>query len=347
MRIALDAMGGDYAPIETVRGAVEAARAYGIEVLLVGQEEAVLTELARYDTSGLRIRIVGAGEVVGMGEHPIAAVRNKKNSSLAVGIDLVKSGEADALVSAGNSGAVMAAALFGLGRMPGIERPAIGALLPTMESPVLVIDVGANADCRPGHLLQFGMMGSAYMERIGGLPRPRVGLLSNGEEATKGSQLVQEAHGLLRSSGLNFVGNVEGKDVTRGAVDVLVTDGFTGNIVLKWGEGAVELFLSLLRQTLNSRWHYRLATKILKPALLQVAARLDYSERGGAPLLGVEGVVIVAHGRSDAQAIKSALRTACLAVDSGVVAAIREALLMRGPFTNANNNSKGGSKKGQ
>ncbi len=326
IRIALDAMGGDHAPSVVVEGAVLAARELGVEVVLVGPCEAVQRELARHDTSGLSLPVVHAEEVVGMAEHAAAAFRQKRRSSIAVGLGLVKEGRAEAFVSAGNSGAVMAAALFGLGRIEGVERPAIGTVYPTTVGKCFVLDIGANADCRPEYLLQFATMGAAYMERVFGVASPRVGLLSNGEEETKGNALAQATFPLLKASPLNFVGNVEGKDIPHGMADVVVTDGFSGNIVVKLSEGVASTLFDIMKAELTASPVYKLAALALKPAFRRVRARLDYVEYGGAPLLGVNGVVIIAHGRSNAPAIKNAVRVARQAVDQGLVGAIRAGL---------------------
>jgi phosphate acyltransferase len=323
VRIALDAMGGDFAPAVAVEGAVAAARELGIEVILVGPREVVNAELSKHDSSGLSISIVNAEEVVGMDEHAAATFRQKPNSSIAVGIGLVKRGDASGFVSAGNSGAVMAAALFGLGRIPGVERPAIGTVFPTLTGRCFVVDVGANADCKPEYLLQFGIMGSAFVERILGVERPRVGLLSNGEEDTKGNALVQATHPLLRASALNFIGNVEGKDIPQGMADVIVTDGFSGNIVVKLSEGVGGTILDILKAELSAKLTYKLAALVLKPAFRQVKKRMDYAEYGGANLLGVNGPVVIAHGRSNALAIKNAVRVARQSVDQKLVEAIK------------------------
>ncbi len=322
-RIALDAMGGDYAPAAVVEGAVVAAREFGVEVALTGREEVVLQELAKHDTSGLRLPVVNAEEVVGMEEHAAATVRQKRRSSIAAGIGMVREGRADAFVSAGNSGAVMAAALFGLGRIEGIDRPAIGTVYPMMTGKCFLIDVGANADCKPEYLVQFAVMGSAYMERVLGVDRPRIGLLSNGEEETKGNALVQGCHPLLKASHLNFIGNVEGKDIPHGAADVVVSDGFAGNVVIKLSEGLASALFDILKKELTADFVSKLAALALKPAFRRVKRRLDYAEYGGAPLLGVNGVVIIAHGRSNPLAIKNAIRVAKLAVDQQLVETIK------------------------
>lgn len=327
-------MGGDFAPAVVVEGAIAAARDLGIEVVLVGPDETVKAEIARHDASGLSLPVVHAEEVVGMEEHAAATVRQKPNSSIAVGVNLVKRGDAAAFVSAGNSGAVMAAALFGLGRIPGVERPAIGTVYPTSTGRCFVVDVGANADCKPEYLLQFGIMGSAFVERVLGVQRPRVGLLSNGEEDTKGNALVQAARPLLRASALNFVGNLEGKDIPQGMADVVVTDGFSGNIVIKLSEGVGSTILDILKVELSAKMTYKLAALVLKPAFRQVKKRMDYAEYGGANLLGVNGPVVIAHGRSNALAIKNALRVAKQSVDQKLVEAIRFGVAGTAPAAN-------------
>lgn len=323
MRIALDAMGGDHAPAVVVEGAVAAARELGVEIALIGPREEIQRELAKHDTSGLSLPLVHADQVVGMEEHAAAALRQKRHSSIAVGVGLVREGQAAAFVSAGNSGAVMAAALFGLGRIEGIDRPAIGTVYPTLTGKCFLLDIGANADCRPEYLCQFALMGSAYMERVFGVPSPKVALLSNGEEETKGNALVQSCYPLLKASPLNFVGNVEGKDIPLGAADVVVTDGFSGNIVIKLSEGVGSVLFDILKAELTASFVSKLAALVLKPAFRRVKGRLNYAEYGGAPLLGVNGVVIIAHGRSNALAIKNAVRVAKLGVDQRLVEAIK------------------------
>lgn len=326
MKIVLDAMGGDHAPPVAVEGGVWAAQEHGIEVILVGREEDVRRELARYDTSGLSLPIVHASQVIEMEEHPAAAVRAKKDSSMVVGMDLVKRGEADAFVSAGNSGGVMAGALFRLGRIRGIKRPALSTIYPTTTGFCFMLDVGANTDCKPEYLLQFAYMGVAYTERVLGIANPRVGIVSNGEEETKGSILVQEAHQMLKKSGLNFIGNVEGKDIPAGMADVVVTDGFTGNVIAKLSEGLAASLLGIIKEEVKKSPLATVGALLSKSAFEQVRKRLDYAEFGGAPLLGVNGVVIVAHGRSNAKAIKNAVRVAKQAVEGGMLAAIKDGL---------------------
>lgn len=331
MKIALDAMGGDYAPSETVRGAVEAARRWGLEVLLVGPPGAVKEALAHCGLRGLPLAIVAAEEVVGMDEPPVEAVRAKPHSSIVIGLRLVKEGQAAAFVSAGNTGAVMAGALFELGRIPGIDRPALGVVYPTPRGFSLLIDGGANADCRPQHLLQFAIMGSLYLERVLSVPRPRVALLNVGEEEGKGSQLVQEAYRLLRAASiLNFGGNVEGRDVPAGVADVVVADGFVGNVALKLGEGLLEVLLAMLREEVSRDMLSKAAAWFLRPAFRRVQRRLSYEELGGVPLLGVKGIVIAAHGRSRAWAIANALRVAKQAADQRLIEVLSSQLLLAG-----------------
>lgn len=322
MLIALDAMGGDRAPGETVRGAVLARRELGIEVALTGPPEILRAELDQCGPLPSGIDLFPAAEAIGMDEQPVQAVRKKKQASINVAMDLMKRGVVAAVVSAGNTGAVVASALLNIGRIPGVERPAIGAIAP-YNSKVLVLDVGANSDCKPNWLAQFGQMGSVYMEKVYGIERPRVGLLNIGEEAGKGNDLTQDAYDRLKASGLNFIGNIEGRDVHKGLVDVLVTDGFTGNVAVKVGEGVAEFIMGEIRNAVLSRLHYKLAALVLRPALMDMRRRMDAGEYGGAPLLGVNGVVIIAHGRSDAVAIRNALRLARDAAGSGMLDTLR------------------------
>ncbi|MCL6432516.1 MAG: phosphate acyltransferase PlsX [Anaerolineae bacterium] len=323
MRIVLDAMGGDYAPAVVVDGGVQAAREYGVDIVLVGRREAVEPELARFDTAGLPLQLVHASEVIGMDEHPAQAVKTKRDSSMVVGMQMVRRGEADAFVTMGNSGGALAAALFHLGRLRGIKRPALSTVYPTGAGPAFIIDIGANTDCKPEYLLQFAVMGSIYAERVLGIANPRVGILSNGEEEGKGNFLVRDTTPLLKSSGLNFVGNVEGKDVPAGLADVVVTDGFTGNVLIKTSEGVAAMLLEILQREIKARPLAVLGALLAKQAFRAVKRVLDYSEYGGGALLGVDGVVIVGHGRSNAKAVKNAVRVAKAAVEGKVLEAIR------------------------
>lgn len=325
IRIAIDAMGGDLAPQEVVAGALMAVGTLGADLLLVGQAESIRHELhGTGEFPGLEV--VHAPDVIEMDDHPTEAVKARPGASINVGLRLVKDGRADAFVTAGNTGATMAAALLTLGRVKGIGRPALGLVyaLPG-GGEAMLIDVGANADCRPTHLLQFAHMGSAYMARMFGQTSPRVALLSIGEEASKGNQLTVEAHALLKSSPLAFVGNVEGKDLFGGAADVIVADGFTGNVVLKTVEGVSEMLFTEVRKAVDLTPWNKIAGRILYSELRRLRRRLDYAEYGGVQLLGVNGVVVIGHGRSNARAIFNAVRAARDAVRNGVLDRIREA----------------------
>jgi len=326
MRIVLDAMGGDHAPEAVVEGAVRAGRELDVELLLVGRPEAIEPELAKYDTTDLRLPIIPASQVVEMDEHPATAVRAKPDSSMVVGMKQVKEGDAQAFVSAGNSGGVLAAALFQLGRIQGIRRPALSSVWPTRHGRCFLLDGGANTDCKPEYLLQFALMGSVYAQRVMGIETPRVGIVSNGEEEGKGSVLVQEAYQLLKGSPLHFIGNVEGKDIFHGLADVVVTDGFTGNVIVKTSEGVAMMLMEVLKEEIKKHPLAMLGALLARPAFRAVAKVLDYREYGGGVLLGVNGVVIVAHGRSDAQAIASAVRVAKQAVEGEVVPTIQAGL---------------------
>ncbi len=330
LRIAVDAMGGDHAPGAIVHGAVDACRlADGeVEIVLVGDEEIVRHELKKhFRVSQLPIRVAHASQAVEMGESPAQATRQKRDSSIAVAMRLHKQGEVDAVVSAGNTGAVMASALLSLGRMPGVQRPAIGALLPSEQGRVLVLDVGANADCKPVHLYQFGVMGSIFMSSLFDLESPRVGLLNIGEEPSKGNELVLQAYRLLKESGLNFVGNVEGRDVLRDAADVVVTDGFTGNVLLKFGESFGKLYSLKLRSNIGKQVFRMLGAWLLKPTFRRLKEAFDYQQYGGAPLLGIRGTVIICHGKSSPRAIRNAVKEARKMVEERVNNRITEQLI--------------------
>ena len=322
--IALDAVGGDHAPQEIVRGAVLAARELGIRVALVGPPALIEAELAQSAPRPEGITLVPASEVIAMDEQPAQAARHKKDSSIVVGLRLVKQGEAAAFVSAGNTGAVLAASIMYLGRVRGIERPSLVALLPLSGRLSVLLDIGANADCKPKYLLQFAEMGSVYMERVWKVERPRVALLSIGEEETKGNQLAREAYALLKEARhLNFIGNVEGRDIPAGVADVIVTDGFTGNVVVKTMEGIANFIRGQIEGAIKGNPVYWLPGLALRGAFRGLQKRTDYREYGAGPLLGVNGLVFVAHGRSDALAIKSSLRVAREAALSGVLEALR------------------------
>jgi glycerol-3-phosphate acyltransferase PlsX len=328
--IAVDAMGGDHAPAEIVRGALRAVNEHGISVTLVGRAEAVEAELsAAGGAVGGLIAIVDAREVIEMGEHPANAVRAKRNSSLVISCALVAAGEARAVVSAGNSGAMLAAALFTIKRIPGIARPAIGASFPSDAGQTFILDVGANTDCKPEWLAQFAVMGDVYARTMLGIERPRIAQLSNGEEAEKGSELVQAAYPLLAALPIHFIGNVEGKDVFRGGCDVVVTDGFTGNIALKVAEGVGDFLFASISREARKTLGGKVGGALLKPRLRPLRDRVDYRKTGGALLLGVGGEVVIAHGRSDAEATMNAIRVAARAADQGVSGVIASAVSTR------------------
>jgi len=309
--IAVDAMGGDFAPRPVVDGALAAARHFDLGVALVGPRANLDVELARHDdVDPERIRIVEATDVVAMEDSPAAALRRKPNASIKVAAEIVARGEASALFSAGHTGATVMAAYAAFGMLPGVDRPALAATIPTRRRPAILLDVGASVECRPQHLLQFAIMGSVYARVAFGLENPRVGLLSIGEEATKGNELTREAHRLLRMSPLAFIGNVEARDVYSGNADVIVCDGFTGNVALKISEGLVDVVESLLSDELSSTITMRVGSLLTRRALRRFKRRVDYSEYGGAPLLGLAGVTIVGHGRSSAKAVRNAVALA-------------------------------------
>ncbi len=319
--IAVDAMGGDLAPQAEVDGAVLAARQYGVRVLLVGLPDVLERELARHTTKNLPIEIVPASEVIAMDESPVKALRRKPDASVRVAVGLLRDAKADAVVTAGNTGAAMAAAKMELGVLPGVDRPALASVLPTKRGTAAVlVDVGANVDCPPELLQQFAIMGEVYYRVMFGVARPRVGLLSIGEEATKGNEVVRETHRRLRESPLSFdfVGNVEGRDVFSGDVHVVVCDGFIGNVALKISEGTAEAILAMLKEAFSSSLAAKLGYVFSRQAYEEFRKRVDWSEYGGAPLLGIKGVGIICHGNSNANAIKHAIRVAAGFVAGGI-----------------------------
>jgi len=331
IRIVVDAMGSDEFPVPDVTGAVLAAREYGVEIILVGDEAKIGPVLAAQNPGGLPIRVVHAPEMLTMEDKGMALVlkarRSTSRNSMAVGIDLVKSGEADAFVTAGNTGAASVTAYFRLGMISGVERPGLTPVFPTATGSCIVIDIGANPDCKPENLLQFGIMGSIYAERVRGRQNPKVGLLSNGEEAGKGNDLIKHAYPLLKGSGLNFVGNIEGKELIGGAVDVAVTDGFTGNVMLKSVEAVAKLILDKIKESIKAGGPLAMLGGILnRPSLKGLRRMMDPSEEGAAPLLGLNGLVFIGHGRSNANAIKNAVRVAKAAVEADVLGSIRSAI---------------------
>jgi glycerol-3-phosphate acyltransferase PlsX len=325
--IAVDAMGGDHAPRPEVEGAVAAARELGVRILLVGLVPEIKKELARHSHRGLSIEIVPASEVITMSDSPSHAFRKKKDSSAHVATKLVRNGQADGLVSAGNTGAVMAVARFGLGTLSSVDKPALAAPFPTARGGTAVLlDVGANVDSKPAHLVQFAVMGDIYYRAIFGTARPKVALLSIGEEEMKGNELTREAHLRLKQSALNFVGNVEGREIFGGSVDVIVCDGFIGNIALKISEGVAQHIVGLLKDALQSTLSSQVGYVLSRKAYKNFRKKIDYSEYGGAPLLGVRGVTIIGHGSSNAHAIKNAIRVAMELVRGGVNERIEQEL---------------------
>ena len=310
MRVALDAMGGDFAPEVTVAGALEAVSEHDIEVILVGDRQKLAEALKDKRYPQNRITVFHASEVVGMDESPSHALRRKKDSSIRKAVDLVKSGEADAAVSAGHSGVAMATSLYVLGKLPNVDRPAIAAIMPSITGHFLLIDAGATVDCKPENLLQFAHMGNAYYKTIFSIPSPRIALLSIGEEDIKGNELTKVAFKHLKDADMNFTGNIEGKDIFSGNADVIVCDGFIGNIVLKVSEGLAESIIKMLKMEIANITTGKLGYLMIKPAIRNFKKRTDYDEYGGAPLLGINGTCIISHGRSSARAIKNAIQVA-------------------------------------
>ncbi len=328
MRVALDAMGGDRGSKELVAGALGAVESGDVEVLLVGDKALLRQDLDALSPAShilKKVKIVHASEVVGMDENPAIGIRRKKDASVLVAFEQVKSGAACAAVSAGNSGATMAAGIRKLGRLPGVLRPGITSIFPTLKKPAVLMDIGANVDCKPQHLLQFAIMAAAYF-RITGRDKPRVGLLTIGEESGKGNSLVKETFPLLESSSLNFIGNVEGRDIFFGDVDVVVCDGFVGNVCLKVSEGLAEASMKMLRDEIQSSFLRKLGGLLVYPAFKAFKKRVDYAEYGGAPLLGVDGVGIVCHGKSSSVAIKNAIVQAAAMAKGDITRMIQDGL---------------------
>jgi glycerol-3-phosphate acyltransferase PlsX len=337
MKVAIDAMGGDFAPREIVLGAIEALKSISCEIILVGDQELIEQELRREGVSSCGpITIKHASELITMDDHPGAAVRKKKDASVVVATKLVKDGICDVVISAGSTGAAVAAALFGLGRIQGIERPTIATPIPTRTGITVLLDSGANVDSKPKHLVQSAIMGSIYTEYVLNIQDPKVGLLNIGEEETKGNELTLATYPLLsKLQTIRFVGNVEGRDIPRGIVDVVVCDGFVGNVVLKAGEGFALAIIGILKEAIkNSNLLTKMASLMILPALKTLKKKMDYAEYGGAPLLGVNGGFIICHGSSKAKAIKNAIRVAHEFAEKKVVEHIRESLAKEGALTN-------------
>lgn len=329
MKIVLDAMGSDTHPEPEVVAALEAHRQFGDEVILVGPADQLKPRLQALAGPTPPVKIVHAPEVIEMSDKPAENARRKAQNSMSIGLELIKSGDADAFVTAGNTGGAMATALFTVGRLRGVKRPALTALFPTRAGRCVVADIGANAECKAEYLLQFAVMGSVYAQKVLGIESPRVGLLSNGEEAGKGNDLVKQTYPLLQAAGLNFIGNVEGKELFGGHADVVVTDGFTGNVLLKSSEAVAKLITEILKQELTSSLRTTLGAALAKPAFAKIRQMMDPGEVGAAPLLGLNGLIFVGHGRSDSRALVSAIRVARQAVAADLLEAIRTAIQER------------------
>lgn len=333
MRIVLDAMGSDDCPEPEVQAAVEAANLFREEVILVGPEDELERRLEAHPTPATPIRIVDAQAVITMEDKglqlALKAKRRGSKTSMAIGMDLLKNGDADAFVTAGNTGGALATAYYRLGTIPGVERPSVSAFFPVKNGSCVVLDIGANPDCRPEHMLQFAVFGTVYSQKIRGIKNPRVGLLSNGEEAGKGNELVRDTYPLLQASGLNFVGNIEGKELFGGEVDVAVTDGFTGNVLLKSSEAVAKLLVDTLREELNSSIRTKIGALFARPAFNKLKVILDPAEIGAVPLLGVNGLVLIGHGRSDARALVNAIRSARQVVEVDLLSALKTAIKER------------------
>lgn len=330
MRIVLDAMGSDTCPEPELAAAVEASRLFGEQIILVGPAEELKARLSSMDAPAGAIRLVDAPETISMADKGMAlalkAKRRNSKTSMAVGIDLVKTGEADAFVTAGNTGGAMTTAYFRLETIPGVERPALTATFPVKDGFCIVLDIGANPDCKPEHLVQFAIMGSIYAKKTRGINNPRVAILSNGEEAGKGNELVRNAYPLLQHRGLNFIGNVESKELFAGEADVVVTDGFTGNIMLKSTEAVAKLIMDIIRQQLKSNLISMIGGGLAKPSLSKIRDMLNPDEYGAAPLLGVNGLVFIGHGRSNAHALVSAIKVARASAEADLLGAIKAAI---------------------
>jgi len=328
LKIALDAMGGDRAPRVIVEGALGAQEEVGADtkIVLVGREDAIRAEITHFGGSASALDVVDARDIVSMEEQPSTTLRRKKESSIAVGLRLHAEGKVQGFISAGNTGAVAANALIILGRIKGVERPAIATYVPTKGGGCILLDVGASIDPKPSHMVQYAIMGSCFAKSVLGKSDPRVGLLNIGEESTKGTEVMQEAYALLKASDVNFIGNVEGRDIFAGSVDVTVCDGFVGNVVLKFAESVTDMVYGVLRQTLTADLRAKMGALLLKPAFRHLRETFDYAEYGGAPLLGVDGVCMICHGSSSARAIKNAVLEARRVIDYDLTSTIKERL---------------------
>ena len=324
--VALDAMGGDYAPVETVKGAVEAVKELNVDIKLVGPEDVVKAELAKYEYDKERIAVVHASEVIGTDEVPTMAIRRKKDSSLVVALNLVKKGEADAIVSAGSTGALLTGALLIVGRLPGVERPALGTCLPNKKGFSFLIDSGANVDCKPKYLEQFAKMGSVYVEHVFGIQEPKVALVNIGAEKEKGNALAKETYELLeQAEDINFTGNIEPRNIPFGEADVIVCDGFVGNTILKLSEGLAKTMIDIIKAEIT-KGAYKIAAAALKTPFRNVKKFMDSDEIGGAPFIGLKSLVVKAHGSSNAKAFKNAVRQCVLFTEADIIGKLREHL---------------------
>ncbi|CDF57912.1 phosphate acyltransferase PlsX [Thermobrachium celere] len=326
MKVVIDAMGGDKAPYEIIKGAVDAARELNVDLILVGKQEIIQEELKKHNIDGLNIEVVNATEIIENNESPTMAIRRKKDSSLVVAFKLLKEGKADALVSAGSTGAILAGGIFLLGRINGIDRAALTPVIPGKNGPFVIVDAGANADCKPNNLLQFALMGEVYANKVLGINNPKVALANIGAEEEKGNELTKQSYGILKENIKGFVGNIEGRDIPNGDVQVVVCDGFTGNMILKVYEGVAATIFDILKSEIMSSTMTKIGGMLLKPVFKKFKRKFDYTEYGGAILLGVEGLVIKAHGSSNAKAFKNAIRQAKNAFDGKILQDIKEEL---------------------
>jgi len=326
MKIVLDAMGSDNHPEPELLAAVQAAEELGVEIILSGNKDQLENRLTSLNTKSLPVSIEHAPDILGMSDKAVEGARKNPKNSMAVGLELLKNGNADAFVTAGNTGGAMFNGLRVLGRVKGVLRPALPGVFPVKDGNCVVLDIGANADCRPEFLLQFAILGSVYADKILNINNPRIGLISNGEEPGKGNQLIRDSFPLLQESKLNFQGNIEGKELFGGYVDVAVTDGFTGNVILKTSESVAKFMTDLLKQELTSKFMTKIGALLAKPAFSALKKKMDPSEVGGAPLLGIDGIVIVGHGRSDSIALVNAIKVAKQAVEKDLVGALKQAI---------------------
>ncbi|MGI6114028.1 MAG: phosphate acyltransferase PlsX [Mahellales bacterium] len=330
MRVIVDAMGGDHAPEEIIKGCIDSQRDLGIHIILVGREDVIERELTRNGYTGNDISIIHASQVIEVTDQPVSAIKAKKDASMVVGLNLLRKGEGDAFISAGNTGALMAGALLRVGRIKGIDRPALAPTIPTEKGSLLLLDAGANTECRPNNLVQFGIMGSIYMDKVLGVPNPRIGLVNVGTEENKGNELVKKAYTGLSKTSINFVGNIEARDIPKGIVDVVVCDGFVGNIILKFMEGVALTLFDMLKTELSSGFKSKIGALLCKKAFKSFKRRMDYTEYGGAPLLGINGPVIKAHGSSNAKAIQNAINLAHTCDKNGVLDLIKQEVVKLG-----------------